>query len=341
MPHIAPLSHAVLAQQAAPPERPSFEAADVSSNDVFSTPAPQPLGRVIAQSLLGELRPELWRPLSLRDFFREGWNEQYAPAPSGEEQIAPRQTWINNADGAFYRLFVLSFGYQRQVSGNADAYNGNYFLFTPFSRRFEVGWFLPFVNSSPDLLAPNSNRTYTNVGDLTVAPRFLLAENRRYTVTSNLYVRLPTGNIQNGNGAASLSPDIEFWTNPFKGWVVRGGLGVTVPTNNTPSRQTILDMAPYTGFNASPSAFTSFDARLAIGNYITSQDARFIPNFVYYLSANLHAPFKPGNPTYVSLTPGFRFGIGKEWYLLAGVEVPVVRPKPFTTQPIFQAIKNF
>ena len=41
------------------------------------------------------------------------------------------------------------------------------------------------------------------------------------------------------------------------------------------------------------------------------------------------------------MTPGFRFGIGHEWYLLSGFEVPTIGPLPFRNQAIFQAIKNF
>ena len=88
------------------------------------------ISEVIADSLIGPLRPELWRPLGFMGLLSEGWDESYAPAPGD----APRQTWINNADGAFYRLFVFSFSFARGLPGNANAYNGSYSLFTPFSR---------------------------------------------------------------------------------------------------------------------------------------------------------------------------------------------------------------
>lgn len=298
---------------------------------------------VIGQSLFGPLRSERWRPLGLAGFLSEGWDEAYAPVPAmdGTSRIAPRQTWINNADGAFYRLFVFSFGFARGLPGNADLYNGSYFMFTPLSRRFEIGWFFPFVVSAPNALGKSPTNYYTGVGDLTIAPRFLLAEDKRYSVTSNLFVRVPTGNGLNGNGVASLSPDLEFWANPFGGWVFRGGAGVTTPTNLTPAKIALLSGNPWTGFNASPSTFTSFDARFAVGKYITAPDARFLPNLVVDLAANLHTAISGGNATYFSLTPGFRFGIGNEWYLLGGVEVPLVGPLPFQTQTIFQIIKNF
>lgn len=295
-----------------------------------------PLG-VAGESLFGPLRPEAWRPLGIASLFSEGWDEPYAPAPGD----APRQTWINNADGAFYRLFVFSFAYARDVPGGGDGYNGAYFLFTPLSRRLELGWFVPFVTSAPDAARSPGGGNLTDFGDLTVAPRVLLAEDRRYSVTGNLFVRLPTGDARNGNGAASLSPDVEFWANPFDRWVVRGGLGVTVPTNYSPASAALQRSNPWTGFNASPSPFTTLDARLAVGHYITPADAPVFKNFVYYVAANLHTELSGGDWTYFSLTPGFRFGLGREWYVLGGLEVPLVGPLPFETQAIFQLIKNF
>src|SRR5690606_3102021 len=141
--------------------------------------------------------------------------------------------------------------------------------------------------------------------------------------------------------AATLSPDVEFWANPAGRWVVRGAVGVTIPTNDTPMLSATLAPLPWTGFNASPGSFTSLDARLAVGQYVTAADARWLPNLVYYVGANFHTEVSGGHATYLSLTPGFRFGLGRDWYALGGLEVPLVGPLPFETQTIFQFIKNF
>ena len=206
-----------------------------------------------------------------------------------------------------------------------------------------MGWFVPFVFSGPDAARPLGSGNWTDIGDLTIAPRVLLAEDRRYTLTTNLFVRLPTGDARNGNGAATLSPDVEFWANPTGRWVVRGGLGATTPTNGTPAKRRLQALNPWTGFNAAPASFTSFDARLAVGRYLTPADARYFQNLVVYAAANLHTGLSGENAgsTYFSVTPGFRFGVGNEWYLLGGLEVPLVGPLPFETQTIFQVIKNF
>lgn len=318
---------ATTAQAQAIPEPPAVESRRVVGA----------LPDVALDSLLGPLQRDAWRPLGLGTLFSEGWDEVYAPAPGD----APRQTWVNNADGAFYRLFVFSFNYARGLPGGGDVYGGDYFLFTPLSRRFELGWFVPFVFSGPDAGRPNGAGNLTDFGDLTIAPRVLLAEDRRYTLTSNLFIRTPTGDARNGNGAASLSPDVEFWANPAGRWVVRGAVGATVPTNGTPAKRRLQAPNPWTGFNASPASFTSFDARLAVGRYLTPGDAKVFKNLVVYAAANLHTEVSGGRATYFTLTPGLRFGVGNEWYVLAGLEVPLVGPIPFETQSIFQVIKNF
>lgn len=322
------------------PTHPTPAVAETIVPETEGTPTTRvelPLGEVIGASLFGPLRPESWRPLGMNTLFSEGWNEPYAPAPGD----APRQTWINNADGAFYRLYVASFSFARNVPGGGNVYNGSYFLFTPLSRRLELGWFVPFVTSAPDACPGSGGSYWTDFGDLTIAPRLLVAEDRRYTVTANLFVRTPTGNARNGNGVASLSPDLEFWANPVERWVIRGGFGLTVPTNKTEASSRLLAVEPWSGFNASPGPFASIDARLAVGRYLTPADARYFSNFVPYLAANLHTEISGGNSTYFTLTPGFRFGLGNDWYALAGLEVPVVGPLPFATQTIAQLIKNF
>ena len=300
--------------------------------------------QVIGQSLIGPLRSDRWRPLGIGSFFSEGWDEPYAPVPStdGTSRIAPRQPWVNSDDGAFYRLFLFSFGYARGLPGNTNEYTGVFGMFTPFSRRFEIGWAVPFVQSAPNALGTGPTDYWTGAGDLTIIPRFLLAEDKRYTISTNLFVRVPTGNARIGNNVTSLSPDIEFWANPFTGWVVRGGLGVTAPTNLSASKIALLDKSPpWTGFYGSPGPFSSFDARFAVGKYLRPSDAKIMPNLCVDVAANLHTAISGGNYTYFSLTPGFLCGMGNHWVFRAGVEVPMVGITPFQTQSFFQIIRPF
>ncbi len=290
--------------------------------------------QIIKDSLVGELHKERWHELSFATLFSEGWNEPYAPV----SHYVPRQTWIGSADGAFYRLFVVSSSYAQLASGAGNQTSTSSLLFTPFNRRFEIGWYAPWDVSTP---SGNSSGQASSFGDLTVTPRLMLHESTHLSLVSSMAIRLPTGNIATGNGVTSLSPDIEFWSHPISKLVVRGGFGVTLQTGQTAQRTQTLNANPWSGFNSNPSAFDTIDARLALGNYITPSTGEFLGDFVYYLCGNLHKGMDSNTPTYMTLTPGFRHDVWNSWYFLGGVEVPVVKPVPFDYQVTFQLIGNF
>lgn len=305
-------------------------------SDAPHCPLPETRPELWRESLVGPLDPACWTPLGVTEFLQTGWDRPY----DSIDHDVPRQTWINSTDGAFYRLAVLSGTWAEGTPEVSDTANGSLFLFTPLNRRFEIGWFLPFRLIAPAPSAPAVDTT-RGTGDLTVAGRFLLAEDKAYSVTANCYVRCPTGTPETGNGVASLSPDLEFWANPLGKWVVRGGIGVTVPTNLTAASLPLLEANPWTGFNLSPGPFTSLDARFAAGYYITSADAPAFKHLCGTFATNFHTQVSGGTMSYFSITPGMRTGIGRDWYLLAGFEVPLVGPLPFANQTIVQAIKNF
>ena len=55
---------------------------------------------VVGKSLAGDVYdPARWHELSLGSFFTDGWNEAWASGPNGEGG-APRQGWLNAADGS-------------------------------------------------------------------------------------------------------------------------------------------------------------------------------------------------------------------------------------------------
>ena len=61
----------------------------------------------------------------------------------------------------------------------------------------------------------------------------------------------------------------------------------------------------------------------------------------YYVSANVLDTFGSSPSTFVSLTPGFRTYLGKDWYLLGGLEVPVTTRPPFREQLIIFIVKSY
>jgi hypothetical protein len=267
--------------------------------------------RAAGESLTGDVyaEPSRWRPLSLGTFFSEGWNQAWA-SPSAGGGGAPRQGWINAADGVFYRLAIGTFGYKHGTNDNGDVYNGGATLYAPFSRRFELQFDLPFVASAQGI---GGSASHTGFGDFQITPRVMLSESRDVTQSFNLTFRTPTGDTNTGNELAAVTPNYQFWANWWRGLVVRGSLGMSIPYHNV----------------SEVGARTSFLGNLAAGYYCTEHDMTPFGDLVGYVATNLTQATDNRGPatTTLTFTPGFRTHLGRNWYLLGGVEVPVTNPK--------------
>ena len=158
-------------------------------------------------------------------------------------------------------------------------------------------------------------------------PRFILSESRDLTQSFNVAFRVPTGKTDNVNGTAAITPTYEFWTNWWQGLVLRGGVGFFIPYGH----QSIDEVG----------ARPSFIANLAAGYYFTPHSATPFGDFVFYLSANLVQTMVSPIGNHVSLTPGIRTHLGRDWYLLMGVEVPVAHAKAFDYQVLGALMKVF
>ena len=98
----------------------------------------------ITESIFGQPDPDTWRPLPCSTLFSEGWNEAWVPSPNGSGG-APRQGWINAADGNMYRLWFFTFAQAFNQGPKGNAYLGAYTLYTPLSRRLLLITNIPFV----------------------------------------------------------------------------------------------------------------------------------------------------------------------------------------------------
>lgn len=285
---------------------------------------PRPFLDVAYESLFGDAYSEAkqaeWRPLALRTFFTDGWREPFINPPAGSG-VAPRSGWVNFYEGTFFRAWFVAFAFANDFNHNGNQYLGQYTIWAPLNRRFELRIDVPFVVSNK---GGAGDLYHDRFGDLVVSPRFLLSATRDFSQIFAMSIRTPTGSLVNGNGVDSLSPQYQFWWNPYGNWAVRGGTGVTVPTN-------------------AAGATTSYLANLGIGRYWKGDDGARLRHQWLSLVANLSTPLSgstPG-PTYLSLTPSYRVQIHDMWYFLAGLEVPLTSHGPFAAQPIFLILKDY
>lgn len=279
--------------------------------------------RAAVESLTGDVyaTPSKWQPLSLGNFFSDGWDETWVSPQNGEGN-APRQGWLNAADGVFYRLNIATFGYAHGTNGNGDQYTGGDTIYLPLSRRFEVQCDVPF------LVSKQGDSSHTSFGDFQVTPRFILSETRAVTQSLNLSFRTPTGDEDTGNGLSAVTPNYQFWANWWRGLVLRGGFGMSIPYDNVDDTN----------------ARTLLVGNLAAGYYFTPHDCTPFGDLVGYVSANFNQAVDdrgPSDVTNVTVTPGFRTHLGQNWYLLGGVEFPVTEPKSFDYQPLLGVMLVF
>ncbi|NBY23478.1 MAG: hypothetical protein EBQ73_11770 [Gammaproteobacteria bacterium] len=281
----------------------------------------------MGKSIWGDVyaHPEDWQELSYSDFFSKGWDQPWVSPPEGPGG-APRQGWLLAFEGVFYRLGIGVFGWQHQLAGQGDGYSATMVNFTPINQRLNIQTDIPMVSND---LRHDGDRQ-TNIGDFKIQPRFLLSESESLTQTLNISFRTPTGNPVNGAGWASVAPQYQFWSNPWKGLVVRGGTGFTVP---------------YAGDIQKSGTRTTYDGNLAIGYYLTPHNyAPLIGDLVGYVATNLTQVIDnrgPSSRTFVSIGPGFRSHVADNWYLLGAVEVPVTYPQPYDYQVLGGIMKVY
>jgi hypothetical protein len=282
----------------------------------------------ITESLFGKPDPCCWYPLPLSTLFSEGWRQPWTPSPNGSGG-APRQGWINAADGNMYRLWFFTFaeGFNHPPQGNA--YLGAYTLLTPFSRRLMLITNIPFsvrnnISGGLPTVDPEGNSTtatrgQTTFGDVSFTPRVLLHETQDFSVTFDFTILTPTGG-QPLAGKTAVTPTLAFWYNLAGGWVVRGGVGDFVTTDG--------------------SGTNSIISQLAIGQTITDHDVPLFGDFTYYVSAVASSPINGSNTSStVTLTPGMRTHLGCDWYFLAGLPTPVTTQRVADVGMIFWFMK--
>ncbi|MCX7111249.1 MAG: hypothetical protein NTX45_14200 [Proteobacteria bacterium] len=326
-----PQSGSHSSQKAAKPAQATYPPTQTTAQPAYapSRPAAAPVaaapversytfGEMIAESMFGDVyaEPSRWQELGYGNLFSKGWNKPWASPPAGGGG-APRHGWINAEDGVFYRLSIATFVWQHGTGNYSDGYAGYLTSYTPLSARMEIRTDIGLTsNRGPT----GTGDAQTNFADFIVTPRILLSETKEQTQSFDIALRTPTGNSYNGQGYAAVSPQYNFWTNYWKGLVVRGGVGFNIP---------------YSGEIANAGARSTFNARLAAGYYFTLHDSAPFGDLAVYVSSNLTQAIDnrgPNSTTTFTMGPGFRDHLGDNWFLLGALDVPVTNPKPYDYQ---------
>ena len=302
MPIFANLTAAVLAIAAAVPA-----AAQIAADQAQPGPS-MPSTQAAAEAPMAE-----WKPLDGSNFFGE-LTEKWIPVPNGSGG-APRQGWLNTADGFFTREAHVAYDYTdgRGFDVHTVLARFNY----PLSRRFWVGLEVPFYRN----IGIDGLGRVDGVADGTLTTQVMLAETRDLSLNAGVGWRLPWGSSRIGGGSFGAQPQINLFRDLGHGFALRGRLGYQ--------------------FNDRRGGSDAVVVNAAIGQTITPHDRVPFGDFTYYLSANYSEPTDRGS-SFVSLTPGVRSHLGGNLFFLTGVEVPVInRSRTFSTRIFAQFVQGF
>jgi hypothetical protein len=237
---------------------------------------------------------EEWTPLQGSDFGAE-FTGKWIPVPNGDSG-APRQGWLGTADGFFTREAHIAFNYIDGQNGNAQEALARFNY--PLSRRFWVGIEQPFYQQAGGV---------TGVGDGIVTTQLMLTETKNLSINAGVGWRLPWGREALGNRFFAAQPQVNLWSDIGAGFSLRGRIAYTFSSEGQPS---------------------SFNLNATVGQTITGHDKAPFGDLSWYIAGNWNEPDN-GSPTFVSVTPGLRTHLGKNLFLLGGIEIPLANRRDF------------
>ena len=259
-----------------------------------------------------------WTPLTFGTIFSEGWTDAWIAPPSGSGG-ALRQGWITLPDAFFNRMVIGFYTYSYGTNGIPSEQVGYVQYETPITRRYMFGFVMPVVDNEQ-----GNGVTNTAFGDVILENRFMLHEDQDLSVSLNINMEIPTGYRNMGYGRTILMPYLAAWRDMGNGFSLRGTAGVDIPLDTHPNN-----------------ADTVFDINLAFGQTLTRHDVPLLGDFTYFVDAHLLQATGVNQFTLLSLTPGFRTHLGNDFYLLAGIEVPVTNSAPFNERFTVMLVKGF
>ncbi|GIW80256.1 MAG: hypothetical protein KatS3mg105_2063 [Gemmatales bacterium] len=275
---------------------------------------------VIKGSIFGLPNDErTWTPLPAATLFTEGWREPWIAPPAGSGG-APRQGWINVFDGHFNRNGFFIYAFTDGRANGGEMHEGLFFFQSPLSRRLYLTFIVPFVSISRGNFDLTDDEDF---GDISIAPGVMIHESENLSVSGHLNIRTPTGEPETGGELTRLFPNLQFWWNVVDGWVMRGGGGLEIPLDEPQGPDGI------------------WINTLGIGKVLTPHEAAPFGDLAIFLATLTRTELGGPGDTFVSLTPGFRTHLGRDFFLLGGLEVPVTGPKSFDQRWIFLFVKGF
>ena len=255
-----------------------------------------------------------WTPLDSKNTGSELF-QKWIPVPNGDSG-APRQGWLNTADGFFTREAHLAYSY---IDG--DGFDGHQVLARfnyPLSRRLWAGIEVPFYNEAG--FGPFRGDGF---GDITVSGLLMLVEKKNLSINTGASFQLPTATNDFAPTATfAVTPQINWWSDIGHGFSFRGRFAYRI---------------------ADSGQSDDFQINGTLGQTVTPHGKVPFGDLTWYVAANYSLPLKGFGFSQLSVTPGMRTHLGNNLFLLTGVEFQIGRSfaRPYDRRYIVQLVQGF
>ena len=269
---------------------------------------------------LSEKRPDL----TLSNFFSEGWKFAWWEEPEQEPDQAPRFRLLKIPATVFEREVRMNYSFTNNGdSGKLDEQELEFEFEMPVSRRLLIEVEPKIVSVSPD-----HGSDHSGFGDTSLITRVMLFETRKTTLLTILDAKFPTGSedLGLGSGMTTISPGIGMWRDLGRRFALHGFLGLDIPvsgtTHETPDTTVIYGTA--------------------LTKTLTPKDTPLFGNLTLFVEINGSSDVGSDNDTtIVSILPGVRWNLGHEFWLMPGIEFPVIGRDGFDNRIWFSVLKDF
>ncbi|TLD40056.1 MAG: hypothetical protein JETT_3681 [Candidatus Jettenia ecosi] len=262
--------------------------------------------------------------LTLSNFFSEGWKFGQWEEPEQAPDQAPRFRLLKIPATVFEREVRMNYSFTNNGdSGKIDEHEWEFEFEMPISRRL-----LLEVEPTIVSLSPNNGNDHSGFGDTSLITRVMLLETRNTTFLSILDVKFPTGDedLGLGSGMTTISPGIGMWRDLGRRFALHGFFGLDIPA----------------GGKTDEDPDTTIVYGTALTKTITPKDAPFFGNLTLFVELNGSSDVgSDDDTTVVSILPGVRWNLGHEFWLMPGIEFPIIGQDEFDSRIWFSVLKDF
>lgn len=282
------------------------------------------LTNLLTSLLRAEEFSEKKTDLTLSNFFSEGWKFGQWEEPEQAPDQAPRFRLLKIPATVFEREVRMNYSFTNNGdSGKIDEHEWEFEFEMPISRRL-----LLEVEPTIVSLSPNNGNDHSGFGDTSLITRVMLLETRNTTFLSILDVKFPTGDedLGLGSGMTTISPGIGMWRDLGRRFAFHGFFGLDIPA----------------GGKTDEDPDTTVVYGTALTKTITPKDAPFFGNLTLFVELNGSSDVgSDDDTTVVSILPGVRWNLGHEFWLMPGIEFPIIGQDEFDSRIWFSVLKDF